>query len=232
VVQIKFFSQKLFLFQFALSTERRTLNGKFHAIEVSGGIKLTLYKGDSQTAWVKATQEDYRKKIKTMVVNDTLKIFFYYKDDPTWKGLVGSKEIFEVLLSVNQLNYIKISEGAMLNIPVQIPTSQLFLTLITGGEMMAKIKCDQLTVKMQDGSHAQLSGTAINTNFTVIGGSRFLGRNLISANCTATLSGASELYLNVTRQLNANASNYSSIFYTGQPILIKKEITNGRVKHY
>lgn len=213
------------------NVERRTLNGEFHAIEVASGIKLTLYKGDNQTAWVNATQENYRKKIKTVVADDTLKIFFYYKDDSAWKGLVGSKETFEVMLSVKELNYIKISEGAVLNIPVQIPTSQVMLRLITGGAMTGNIKCDQLTVKMQDGSNARLSGTAINTNFIVTGGSRLLGKDLITANCTATATGASEQYLNVTRRLNANASNHSSIFYSGNPVLHKKEVTKGRVQH-
>jgi hypothetical protein len=181
---------------------------------------------------VNASKSDYRKKIKTIIANDTLKIFFYYKDDPNWKGLVNSTETFNVTLSAMDLRSIKISEGATINIPDQISVNQLFLQLESGGEMTGNIKCNEMTSIIQSGSYLKLCGKAKEAIFKVSGAGRFNGKKLIISDCKAEAGAASELYLSVSTKLDATAYNYAKIFYTGNPILVKKEIKNGLVKRY
>ena len=213
-------------------TEQRTITGEYHAVEVSSGIKVNVVPVNSQTVLVTASKSDHRNKIKTIVVNDTLKIFFYYKDDPNWKGLVNSKETFKVTISAINLRSVKISEGALINIPDQMSVNQLFLHLASGGEMTGSIKCDKLTSIIQDGSYLKLNGEAKEAIFKVSGDSRFDGKKLIISDCKAEAGGASKLYLSVRTKLDATAYNYAKIFYTGNPILVKKEIKNGLVKRY
>jgi hypothetical protein len=213
-------------------TEQRTITGEYHAVDVSSGIKVNVVPVNSQTVLVTASNSDYRNKIKTIVVNDTLKIFFYYKDDPNWKGLVNSKETFKVTISATDLRSVKISEGASINIPDQMSVNQLFLRLESGGEMTGSIKCEILTSIIQDGSYLKLYGEAKEAIFKVKGAGRFDGKKLIISDCKAEAGSASELYLSVSTKLDATAYNYAKIFYMGNPILVKKEIKNGLVRRY
>jgi hypothetical protein len=121
--------------QLADNTNARKISSAYHTIVVSSGITADIYEGNNDKVVVKASKADYRNKIKTVVVNDTLKVFFYYKDDPNWKPIIGSKEIFNVSIYASQINSIKITEGAVVNSHDLIQTDQLIVQLLKAGRI-------------------------------------------------------------------------------------------------
>ncbi len=72
------FAQKTFVND--ANAELRELTGSFNTIIVSGGIDLYLSQYDSESIAVSASNDQHKKSIKTVIANNTLKIYF---DDGT-----------------------------------------------------------------------------------------------------------------------------------------------------
>src|SRR5258707_542736 len=64
--------------------------GSFHAIEVSNGIKLIMKQGSEDAVAVSAASPDIRNRIKTVVENGKLKIYF---DNDGWKDRSNKGEL-------------------------------------------------------------------------------------------------------------------------------------------
>ena len=62
------------------NAERRSVSG-FHAISASGGIDIYLTQGNEEGVAVSASKTEYRDKIRTVVENGVLKIYY---DDNNW----------------------------------------------------------------------------------------------------------------------------------------------------
>ena len=86
------------------NAEQRTLNGSFNAIKISGGIDLYLPQYEIESIAVSASEEKYKEGIKTVVDNNTLKI--YYDGDGSWGG--GNKKM-KVYVSFKNLERLQAS---------------------------------------------------------------------------------------------------------------------------
>ena len=71
------------------NAEVRTLGSSFNKIMVSGGIDLYLSQYETESVAVSAATEQYRQNIKTIVENNTLKI--YYDGGKQWNS--GNKKL-------------------------------------------------------------------------------------------------------------------------------------------
>lgn len=204
--------------------EMRMLNSPYHAVKVSSGIILNIISGTEEKVMIKASNTDYRNKIKTIVENDTLKIFFYYKDDPNWKGLVDSKEIFNVSIYTKDIKYINIAQGSIVKCQDQIITDTLNLDIITGAQMIGNLQCKKLFVNIHDGSNLKLTGEVTDAYYNVKGASEVDSHKLKTANCKAIVYSASKLRLYVTEKLDITAQNRAKVFFSGNPAIISKVI--------
>lgn len=216
--------------QLKKDTEIRIINKPYKTVCVATGIRLSITGGNDDKIEVKSSTQDYRNKIKTIVINDTLKIFLSYKDDPKWKGLVNSKETFNVQISAGTLRAIGASEASSVVIKDRLSVDELSLKLITGAQLNGNINCKKLTVEIQDGSNLVLKGAAVNANFYLKGGSFFNGKNLIVESCNAKVYSGSESNLFVTKKLDIIAKNDARVYLTGNPSEISKEIEKSVLK--
>jgi hypothetical protein len=72
------------------NAQRRQVSG-FHGVKVSHGIDLFISQGNEESVAVSASEEEYRNKIKTVVENGILKI--YYDDAKSWGINWGSRKL-------------------------------------------------------------------------------------------------------------------------------------------
>ncbi len=210
--------------QSGTNTETRVINTSYKTVCVATGIRLSISGGSDNRVLVTASNQSLRNKIKTTVVNDTLKVSLSYKDDPNWKGLVNSKETLNVQISAGNIASIEASEAASVTIKDQLAVNQLSLTLVTGAQLYANINCKMLNAEIQDGSNLILKGEAVTGNFHVKGGSIFDGKKLMLESCSARVYSGSESYLFVTKKLNIVAKNDARVYLTGNPTDITKDI--------
>ena len=59
------------------NAEVRSITGSFDKIRISGGIDLFLTQSDEEAVVVSASQDKFKEGIKTVVENNTLKIYYF-----------------------------------------------------------------------------------------------------------------------------------------------------------
>lgn len=199
------------------NAEVRTLKGSFNAIVISGGIDLYLSQYDSESIAVSASSEKYKQNIKTVVENNTLKIF--YEGDKYWS--TGNKQMkayvsFKNLLKLQASGACAIQVSGVINVP------SLRMELSGSSDFKGAVKLSTLFLELSGASDANISGSAINVSIQSSGASDVKGYDLVTDICTAKASGASDINITVNKELNAHASGASDIFYKGDAVIKDK----------
>ena len=203
------------------NAERRLISGSFDAIKISGGIDLYLSQYETETLAVSASELKFKEGIKTVVENKTLKIF--YEGDRNWGG--NNKKL-KVYVSFKNLEKLQASGACDVQVAGIINGTNLNLQMSGASDFKGAVKLNNLTVELSGSSDATIGGTANSITIQSTGASDFKGFDLVSDNCTAKASGASDINISVNKELSAQASGASDISYKGNPI-IKEQHSSG-----
>lgn len=196
------------------NAEQRTLSGSFNAIKVSGGIDLYLSQYETESIAVSASQDDYRARIKTVIENGTLKI--YYEGDKVWTR--GNKKL-KAYVSFKNLENLTASGASDVVVTGAIAVPALRIDFSGASDFKGDVKVDKLTIELSGASDAKISGTANEVSIQSSGASDVKGYDLVVENCTAKASGASDINITVNKELNVHASGASDIFYKGTGVI-------------
>lgn len=202
------------------NAELRTINGSFNAINISGGIDLYLSQFETESVAVSAASAEYRMNLKTIVENNTLKIYY---DGGKW--IKGNKKL-KVYVSFKTLARLEANGACDVQIAGTITTSTLSLKLTGASDFRGDIKVDNLTIDLSGASDVKISGSATVANVETSGASDVKAYDLVTDMCTAKASGASDINITVNKELNAHASGASDIFYKGNAA-VKEMKTSG-----
>jgi len=197
------------------NAQTRNVKG-FHAIYVSGGIDLYLSQGNEAVA-VSASNPDYRDKIKTEVENGVLKIYLERNGDH-W-GWNWHNPKLKAYVSFAALNNLRASGGSDVYIEGGIKVDQLEIGLSGGSDMKGKVDIRNLSINQSGGSDVNISGNVGMLDIDASGGSDFNGYDLVSDTCHISASGGSDTHITVNKELNANASGGSDIYYKGSGVI-------------
>lgn len=196
------------------NAEPRTISGNFSAIKISGGIDLYLSQYDSESVAVSASNEKFRENIKTVVENNTLKI--YYDGGNNWVG--GNKKL-KVYVSFENLVSLEANGASDVQVAGNITVPNLAIEMTGASQFKGEVKVDQLTIKLTGASDLRISGSATTVSVQSTGASDVKAYDLITETCTAKASGASDINITVNKELNAHASGASDIFYKGNAVV-------------
>ena len=205
----------------------------FHAINVTDGIQLYLQSGKEPGIRVDASSQNLRQKIKTVVENQVLRVYFDASEDPTWKGLVNSKEEFKVYVTASEINSLLASKGASITLENPLANgNRLSVGLSSGGRLEGNVQVEALTISLRGGSEASITGAAAKVDLQVREGSEFLSPKLNAQECVAFASSDSHVRLDVSKSLEAVSINEAVIKYSGEAVLRKeRQEQGGKVTH-
>lgn len=205
-------AQKIFVND--ANAEVRMITGSFNKIIISGGIDLYLSQYDSEAIAVSAATAEYRNNIKTVVENNTLKI--YYDRSRQWNS--GNKKI-KVYVSFKQLEKINASGACDVQVAglIQVPT--LVLELNGSCDFKGTVKVGSLSLDLSGASDVKINGTATLVSIQSSGASDVKGYELVADVCNAKASGASDINITVNKEINAHASGASDIYYKGNAVI-------------
>jgi len=207
------------------NAQKRNVSG-FHAIEVSGGIDLYLSQGDEAVA-VSASKDEYRDKIITEVKDGVLKIWF------EWKGNLridwGNRKL-KAYVSIKNLDGLEASGGSDVIVDGTIKTTKLNMEISGGSDFKGKIESDELKINASGGSEVTVSGKAAKLTIDASGGSDFSGYDFASDICNVEASGGSDVHVTVNKELSANATGGSDIFYKGTGLIRDLKTGGGNIK--
>ncbi len=213
------FAQKIFVND--ANAEVRKLSGSFNNITVSGGINLYLSQYDNESVAVSASSDEYIRNIKTIVENNTLKIFF--EGGRSWN--TGNKKL-KVYVSFKRLEKLVASGACDVQVAGMMQIPSLKLDLNGASSFKGAIKVDDLSLDLSGASDVKLNGFAASVSIQSSGASDVKGYELVADICTAKASGASDINITVNKELNASASGASDIYYKGEAV-VKKMNSSG-----
>ncbi|HTQ26856.1 MAG TPA: head GIN domain-containing protein [Puia sp.] len=186
----------------------------FHAIKVSGGIDLYLSQGAEAVA-VSASSTDYRDRIKTVVENGVLEIYL----DHNWSHWGWGNAKLKAYVSFSTLQALEASGGSDIYTNGTVKVSNLDVHLSGGSDFKGTVDIGELSIKQSGGSDVNISGTVKSLDVHASGGSDLNGYDLVTENCRITASGGSDAHITVTRELSADASGGSDIYYKGSAVI-------------
>ena len=193
----------------------RIINGSFNNINVSGGIQLFLSQYNDESAAVSAPTEQGKNSIKTLIENNTLKIF---QEGGNWHT---NHKYVKVYVAFKMLEKLQISGACKVQVVGSI-RSPLFILNITGGSNFnGGIQVNNLEMDLSGASEVKIRGSASKVSILATGASDIKGFGLITDTCNVKASGASDINISVNKEINANSTGASNIYYQGEAVINK-----------
>lgn len=207
------------------NAEKRNVSG-YHSIKISDGIDLYLSQGNESVA-VSAASAEHRNRIRTVVENGVLKIWYEWKSNlrMDWKN-----RKLKAYVSVKQLEKLNSSGGSDILIDGIFRSEKTVLIISGGSDFSGKVDINQLTIDASGGSDVNISGKVKQLTIDASGGSDFNGYELSADFCKIKASGGSDVYITVNKELSANASGGSDVFYKGSGMIRDIKTSGSSVK--
>lgn len=199
------------------NAELRPVKG-YHGIRVSNAIDLYLSQGQEEKVVVSAKDLKIREKIVTEVVNGILIIRL--ESPAKWKWWNTSNHKVKAYVSYTQLDEIAASGASNVYVDGVISGDKLSLSLSGASDFKGAIKVNGLSLEQSGASDSQITGQVAGTaSIRSSGASDVKGYDLVVEECSAHASGASDIRITVNKQLDADCSGASSVYYKGPGVL-------------
>jgi putative autotransporter adhesin-like protein len=193
--------------------------GSFSAIKASGGIDIYLSQSDNNAIAVSASEDKYRDAIKTEVRNGVLNISFNGS-----AVRFGSNLRLRAYVSFKTLESLDGSGACDFIINGGFKGSSLKIKLSGACDVKGNIDFDNVDLSLSGASTLKVNGNVKNIKISASGASDVKNYDLVTDNCIADISGASDIKITVNQSLNAKASGASSLYYKGNPE--KKDVSS------
>lgn len=192
--------------------QTRQVSG-FHGISVTSGIDLYLTQKSTEEVVVEADSDDLNKII-TEVENGILKIYIKEK---SWFNMSWNHQSRKVFVSFKTLDKLEASAGSDVVSQSAFNLGKLNLDASSGSDIKLELEADELSVESSSGSDISLKGRANSIQANASSGSDIDAGELQTKKCTASVSSGSDIRVNVSDELNADASSGGDITYSGNP---------------
>jgi len=207
------------------NAEKRNVSG-FHAIEVGGGIDLYLSQGEEAVA-VSASKNEYRARIKTEVKGGVLKIWYEWNSNLRFDW---SNHKLKAYVSFKDIDRLEGSGGSDISVDGSIKVAKLAMEVSGGSDFDGKVETGELNIQASGGSDVRISGKADRLIIDASGGSDFKGYDLASDICNVEASGGSDIQVTVNKELSANASGGSDVYYKGTGLIRDLKTSGSSIK--
>ena len=197
------------------NAELRPVKG-FHGVRVSSAINLYLTQGPEEKVVVSAKDVKTRERIKTEVVDGILII----RVEGSWKWWHMGNTKMKAYVSFTSLDEIAASGASDVYVDGVITGDKLTLNLSGASDFKGAIKVGQLSVDQTGASDSHLAGQVGGmATIRLSGASEVKGYDLIVETCSAHASGASDVQITVNKELEADCSGASGVYYKGSGVL-------------
>ena len=198
------------------NAELRPVAG-FHGIRVSNAIDVFLTQGDKETVAVSASEDRWRDRIRTEVVDGILHIYVENKKGITFS--TGNKKM-KAYVAYTKLDKLDASGASDIYVDGVIAGESLEISLSGSSDFKGAVKVGSLKLDQSGSSDAYITGTVAGlTTISSNGASDVKAYELTTETCTVNASGASDVRITINKELNAHASGASSIYYKGNAVI-------------
>jgi hypothetical protein len=197
------------------NAEPRSVSG-YTAIEVSGAIDLYLSQGTEEGVAISASSDEIRQRIKTELRGSTLQIYFDSKGI-NWRSWGNHR--MKAYVTFKTLSRLEASGACNIRVTESITQPELSLELSGASDFSGNLAIGRLRIDASGASNAKLSGSAENTSIIATGACNVKAYDLTTVMCKTDASGASNIRISVDKELNAQASGGSTVFFKGNGLI-------------
>jgi hypothetical protein len=195
------------------NAEVRPVSG-YHGIEVSNAINLYLSQGDKEIVVVSAKDTKLRDRIRTVVENGILKISL---DKKGWE--IGNTRL-KAYVSFTTLDQLTASGASDVFVDGVITSDKLTVDLSGASDFKGAINVGELHMEQNGASDSHITGAVSGSaSFHLTGASNVKAYDLVTETCSVHASGASDVHITVNKQLDAEATGASNIYYKGDAVI-------------
>lgn len=180
----------------------------FTSLEVSGAFQVYLYQGKTESLTVEADQ-NLMQYIKTVVKGDKLEI---YTDES-----ISRPTKLNIYLTFEELEMIDISGAVSIKGDEKMTFGELNMDGSGASEIKLIMDVAVLDADFSGASEIELTGQAQSARFDISGASEIDAYDFIIESCELEVSGAAEVKINVTGNLDVEVSGAASVNYKGSP---------------
>jgi hypothetical protein len=197
---------------FDANAEARSVKD-FSAVEVSGAIDLYLSQGKEEAVAVSAGNQEAVSRIKTEVRNGKLHIYFDGKGW-NWKTWSNNNKM-KAYVTFISLHRIEASGACNIKTADMINSDDLKIQLSGASDFTGELKANILKLDGSGASNFKVSGMAEKIDISVSGACEVRAYDLKAEFCKIEASGASSVRVTCNKEMSAQASGGSNIFYKG-----------------
>ena len=205
------------------NAESRNVKG-FHAVKVATGIDLLLSQGNTEAVAVSASTNEHRDRIKTVVENGVLKIYY---DNNGLNFRNSDNRKLKAYVSIINIDGLDISSGASVTVEGTVKSNKLDMDVSSGGSFKGKVDASTMTVDQSSGAVINMSGTVGNLTVDGSSGSMFKGYELTAENCNTDVNSGSGVQVTVNKELSVDASSGGFVNYKGSGVIRNVKTSSG-----
>lgn len=210
------------------NAEVRAVSG-FSAVEVSGAIDLYLSQGSEEAVAVSAGSDEIRSRIRTEVKGAILRIYVDGKG-LNWKMWNNNK--MKAYVTFKHLTGIEASGACNVKATGPIKENELKIEMSGASDFSGEVSVSRLKLDASGASNMKITGQAATMFVEASGACNIKAYNLNTDICKIDASGASNVQVRVNKELNAQASGGSSVYYKGTGLVRDISASGGAsVKH-
>lgn len=189
--------------------------GKFEGLDVGGAFDVDIVCGGETKVEVTA-DDNLLENITTSVRGSTLYI--------ETEGNISPRTKIRLRITTPNIEDIQ-SSGASDVVLHDVKNEKLHLETSGAGSIKATVKTDNLSVETSGAGNVILSGSAGTFSVETSGAAEIKARDLQTKNARVDVSGAGDVELRVSEELNVSVSGAGDIRYYGSPKIVSKEIS-------
>jgi hypothetical protein len=199
-------------------TQNRIISSDFTELKVSQGIEVSLTMSKETSLSLEA-DENLHDLIITEVEDGVLHI---YSEENIYRSTAR-----KVYLSTSTIDKINVSSGAAVVSENTIQAEDFEVNTSSGSSVRLMLNVSDLSCDTSSGSDARLKGTASHFVVNASSGSSIKAKELAVKTCDADVSSGASIKVNVSENLDANASSGGGIRYVGSPKDVDKNSSSG-----
>jgi hypothetical protein len=217
--------------------EDRKVGGSFNGVVVKSGIDVYFSIGSEEKVTVEADEKALSKIVTEVRGNDlyvyvdgnlynvnVMKVYVTSKALENVDCSSGSDFHLETSLKSEKLR-LRISSGSDFYGEKGIETSSLELDASSGSDTRINLTTKTLMVDISSGSDVMINGAVEKLDLRASGGSDFKGRDLKAVNCIIDASGASDVSVFATGEVEVEASGASDVSLKGSPNIRRQKVS-------
>jgi hypothetical protein len=196
------------------NAEKRNVSN-FNGVVISNAIQVFITQGVESAVAISCSNPNKNNEITTEVKNGILYVGISTNFWTSNSNLNNPK--VKAYISVNKLNSLKISGASSVKFNEPITSDDLTIKVSGASTLKGTVEAKTFKADVSGASSVNLTGKANEAIIECSGASTFKSFDFTCSKANVDCSGASSILVNITNELEAEATGASSIRYAGNP---------------